>query len=146
MSLNRFLLSLVGSILLATPLWCQSTLYTSISISTNPSGARFTVDNQPYTSTVVFSWPIGSKHTLVFITDPLLPGQTAGTTFQTSTDGGTVYAFGGWRDGFRAGSDGRGYGVRLLVGSILLVCHLAAPLQCHVYPAVVPIMPGGVGP
>src|ERR1700704_3808596 len=99
MSLNRSLLSLVGSILLATPLWCQSTLYTSISISTNPSGARFTVDNQPYTSTAVFSWPIGSKHTLVFITDPLLPGQTTGAAFQTSTDGGTVYAFGGWRDG-----------------------------------------------
>ncbi|MDP8981952.1 MAG: hypothetical protein M3O35_15320, partial [Acidobacteriota bacterium] len=47
---------------------------------------------------MAFSWPIGSKHTLVFITDPLLPGQVAASAFQTSTDGGTVYAFNGWRD------------------------------------------------
>ena len=96
--MNRYLLSSVISVLLATPLWCQGP-FTTTSIGTNPSGARFTVDNEPYTSTVVFSWPIGSKHTLVFITDPVEPGQTAGTNFQTSTDGGTVYAFNGWKDG-----------------------------------------------
>src|ERR1700682_1255712 len=96
--MSRFLLSFVGSVLLAIPLWCQGTGFTSISVGTNPDGARFTVDNEPYTSTVVFSWPVGSKHTLVFPTDPLQPGQTAGTNFQTSTDGGTVYAFNGWKD------------------------------------------------
>ena len=95
LSINRFLLSFVISVLLATPLWCQPP-YTTTSIGTNPSGARFTVDNEPYTSTVVFSWPIGSKHTLVFVTDPADPPLT--TTLQTSTDGGTVYAFNGWRD------------------------------------------------
>jgi hypothetical protein len=87
----------VISVLLATPLWCQAP-FTTTTIGTNPSGARFTVDNEPYTSTVVFSWPIGSKHTLVFVTDPIEPGQTAGATFQTSTDGGTIYAFNGWKD------------------------------------------------
>ena len=95
LSMNRYLLSSVISVLLATPLWCQGPL-TTTTVGTNPSGARFTVDNEPYTSTVVFSWPIGSKHTLVFVTDPADPPAT--TTFQTSTDGGTVYAFNGWKD------------------------------------------------
>src|SRR5258708_18854563 len=93
--MNRSLLLLVVSVLLAMPLWCQAP-YTTTTIGTNPEGARFTVDNEPYSSSVVFSWPIGSKHTLVFITDPADPPKT--TTFQTSTDGGTVYAFNGWKD------------------------------------------------
>jgi uncharacterized protein (TIGR03437 family) len=98
LSMNRYLLSFVISVVLATPLWCQVGPYTTTTIGTNPDGARFTVDDEPYTSSVVFSWPVGSKHTLVFITDPVQEGQTANTTFQTSTDGGTVYAFNGWHD------------------------------------------------
>jgi uncharacterized protein (TIGR03437 family) len=56
------------------------------------------VDGQVYTSAVTLNWPVGSKHLVVFITDPPLPGQAATSNIQTSEDGGTQYAFSGWVD------------------------------------------------
>ncbi len=43
------------------------------------------------------NWPEGSEHTVVFLTDPPLAGQT-GSSVQTSLDGGTKFAFDGWVD------------------------------------------------
>jgi len=96
LSMNRLalvvLLSLSGLCLKAQTL-------STITISTQPSGARFTVDGQLYIQAETFVWPAGSKHILIFITDPPLPGQTSGTiSFQTSPDGGTLYGFSGWID------------------------------------------------
>ena len=70
----------------------------TITISTAPSGARFTVDGQLYSQAVTLVWPTGSKHYLVFITDPPLPNQAANTSVQTTPDGGTIYGFNGWND------------------------------------------------
>jgi uncharacterized protein (TIGR03437 family) len=56
------------------------------------------VDGQVYTQAVTLNWPAGSEHLLVFLTDPPLPGQTASTSVQTSTDGSTKYVFNGWVD------------------------------------------------
>jgi uncharacterized protein (TIGR03437 family) len=70
----------------------------SITISTDPSGARFTVDDQIYYKAATFLWPAGSKHTLVFILDTPPIGQTTAPRVQTSLDGGTIYAFSGWQD------------------------------------------------
>lgn len=64
-------------------------------ISTNPPGASFQVDGTTYSRTVTFSWPTGSQHLLVFLTDPPLAG---GTTNAFQTDGSTQYAFTGWLD------------------------------------------------
>lgn len=75
----------------------QAQSSSTITISTSSPGARFTVDGAYYTSAANFNWPTGSKHTLVFITDPPLPGQTVSNT-QTTVDGGTLFAFGGWVD------------------------------------------------
>src|SRR5260370_2211959 len=69
----------------------------AITISTDPPGARFSVDGQVYIQAQTFVWPKGSKHLLVFITDPVLPNQTA-TVVQTSVDGQTKWGFGGWVD------------------------------------------------
>ena len=57
-------------------LYAQTPLST-ITISTAPSGARFAVDGQVYISAITFVWPAGSKHIVVFVTDPVLPGQPA---------------------------------------------------------------------
>lgn len=73
----------------------QGQTSSSITISTNPSGARFQVDGVTYNSAVTFSWPEGSEHVLVFITDPPL---TSGTTNPLQTDGSTQYSFAGWED------------------------------------------------
>ena len=56
------------------------------------------VDGQVYTQAVTLNWPAGTKHILVFLTDPPLPNQTANTSIQTSSDGSTQYAFTGWAD------------------------------------------------
>ena len=75
----------------------QTTLSTT-TISTVPSGARFSVDGQVYDQAVTFAWPAGSKHLLVFITDPFLPGQQPNVVVQTSPQLDTQYIFGGWQD------------------------------------------------
>jgi len=95
--MNRFallsVLSLAGLCLNA-----QSPPQSAITISTNPGGARFSVDGQVYMQAATFVWPQGSKHLLVFITDPALPNQAVNTAVQTSVDGTTKWAFGGWID------------------------------------------------
>jgi hypothetical protein len=69
----------------------------TITISTNPAGARFYVDGTLYTMAATLNWPTGSEHTVVFLTDPPLPGQ-ASNGVQTSLDGGTQFAFNTWVD------------------------------------------------
>jgi len=85
-----FLLSLGG-------LCLQGQTSSTITISTNPSGARFQVDGSTYNAPVTFAWPTGSEHYVVFITNAPLSGQT-GNPVQTSLDGGTEYLFNGWED------------------------------------------------
>lgn len=92
--MNRFFLLL----LLTFGGMCLKAQVTSpITISTNPAGARFTVDGNLYYSAVSFNWPEGSEHIVVFVTDPPQPGQTT-SVVQTSIDGRTQYTFGGWVD------------------------------------------------
>jgi uncharacterized protein (TIGR03437 family) len=69
----------------------------SISIFTSLPGAKFMVDNALYYGSANFNWTSGGKHTLVFVLDSVTPPQTVSNT-QTSSDGGTVYTFGGWTD------------------------------------------------
>src|SRR5260370_10161401 len=69
----------------------------TITISTTPSGARYSVDGQTYIQPTTFVWPAGSKHLLVFVADTLLPNQ-AGGAVQTSANGTVQYVFGGWVD------------------------------------------------
>jgi uncharacterized protein (TIGR03437 family) len=84
-----FLLSLSG-------LCLEGQTTSGITISTNPSGARFQVDGTTYNAPANFNWPEGSTHYVVFITNPPLPGQ--GTSLlQTSLDGLTQYTFSGWQ-------------------------------------------------
>jgi len=84
-----FLLSLSG-------LCLQAQTSSSITISTNPPGARFEVDGVIYTEAANFSWPQGSEHVVAFITDPAQAGATS--LVQTSPDGSTIYTFSGWED------------------------------------------------
>jgi uncharacterized protein (TIGR03437 family) len=78
-------------------LQAQTTLST-ITISTAPSGARFAVDGTVYNQAVTLAWPAGSEHLVVFITDPILPGQQATTVVQTAPQGDTQYIFKSWVD------------------------------------------------
>lgn len=66
----------------------------SIRISTNPSGAMFQVDGTTYNAPVTFTWPTGSQHLVVFITDPPINGSSSAV----QTDGTTQYSFQGWVD------------------------------------------------
>ena len=94
LSMNRLSLLLFltfGSLCL------QAQTFSTITISTTPAGARFFVDGQQYAQAVTLVWPAGSKHILEFLTDPVVPGQTQANV-QTSSDGGTAYAFSGWTD------------------------------------------------
>jgi uncharacterized protein (TIGR03437 family) len=70
----------------------------TVSISTVPNGARFSVDGQVYNQAITLVWPAGSKHLLAFLVDPSLPGQPANASVQTSADGAIKYAFTGWVD------------------------------------------------
>src|SRR5581483_8975221 len=72
----------------------QAQTTSSITISTKPSGAKFSVDGTTYNAPVTFNWPTGSQHLVVFITDPPLNGSTS----LVQTDGTTQYAFSGWVD------------------------------------------------
>ena len=56
------------------------------------------VDGQVYSQTATLVWSAGSRHVVVFLTDPPWPNQTTNTTIQTSQPGTVQYAFGGWKD------------------------------------------------
>ncbi len=91
--MNRLFLPL----LLTLTAWCvQAQSFTTVTISTVPSGAKFTVDGQVYGQAATLVWPTGSKHIVGFITDPPAPGQT--TAVQTAPDGSAKYVFTGWLD------------------------------------------------
>ena len=85
-------------LLLSTVAACclQAQTFSTITISTVPNGAKFTVDGQVYNQAATLVWPAGSKHILGFITDPPPPGQT--TTVQSAPDGSIKYVFSGWTD------------------------------------------------
>lgn len=96
-SMNRLsALILLGFCALA--LHAQSS--SSITISTNPTGAQFSVDGTLYSQAVTFIWPSGSAHYVAFITDTPPPNSPPGTTtnVQTSLDGTTQWTFNGWQD------------------------------------------------
>src|SRR5258706_10121231 len=93
--MNRFAL-LSALSLTGLCLYAQAPTEGAITISTDPPGARFSVDGQVYIQAQTFVWPKGSKHILVFITDPVLPNQPANTSVQTAVDGQTKWSFGGW--------------------------------------------------
>jgi uncharacterized protein (TIGR03437 family) len=81
-----------------TGLCLQAQSLSSVTISTDPTGARFTVDGQIYFGAANFVWPAGSKHTLVFLTDPTLDTDPPNTHLQTGLLGDTQYIFSGWQD------------------------------------------------
>jgi len=56
------------------------------------------VDGQVYSQAVTLNWVAGSKHLLVFLTDPPLPNSTTTSSCQTSVDGSTVFCLTGWKD------------------------------------------------
>ena len=56
------------------------------------------VDGQVYSQPATLVWPAGSKHLLVFITDPPVPNQQTTSIVQTSPDGGIKYLFNSWVD------------------------------------------------
>jgi len=70
----------------------------TITISASPAGPSFLVDGTLYHMTATLNWPEGSEHTVVFLTDPPVAGQTTSALVQTSLDGGTKWAFNGWVD------------------------------------------------
>jgi uncharacterized protein (TIGR03437 family) len=74
----------------------QAQTSSTITISTVPSGARFTVDGTLYLAPVTLNWPQGSEHIVDFISDTAA-GQTT-QIVQTAPDGQTQYSFGGWTD------------------------------------------------
>src|ERR1700689_1316509 len=89
--LSLFLLLSLGGVCL------QGQTASSITISTNPAGARFQVDGTTYNAAVTFDWPTGSTHYVIFLTDP--PSVNGSTTLvQTSTTGNIQYIFSGWQD------------------------------------------------
>jgi uncharacterized protein (TIGR03437 family) len=92
--MNRF-----SSLLLLTfgGMCLQAQVTSTITISTSPTGARFTVDGTLYSAPAVLNWPEGSEHVVAFLENPPEAGLPAGNV-QTSLDGRTQYAFSGWVD------------------------------------------------
>lgn len=90
--MNRFsilLLLFLGGVCL------QGQTPTGITISTSPAGAQFQVDGTTYNRAQTFTWPQGSTHVVVFLTDPPIAN---GTQNLNQTDGSTQYTFTGWVD------------------------------------------------
>src|ERR1700681_484590 len=93
--MNRLFLPVLLSL---TGLCLNGQNSSTTTISTVPAGVRFMVDGRVYTQAVTLNWLAGTKHILVFLTDPPLPNQTTSTSIQTSSDGSTQYIFTGWVD------------------------------------------------
>ena len=85
-------------LLAATGFCLRAQTFSTITIQTVPSGARFYVDGQLYTSAATLVWPAGSKHIVSFQVDSPVPNQTSSGVVQTSPDGLKQYSFSGWLD------------------------------------------------
>lgn len=68
----------------------------SVSIGLSAPGATFYVDGQPYGSSQLFLWPVGSKHILQFPFSVDANGNLLG--YQSSNFGTVQWAFSGWTD------------------------------------------------
>ena len=83
-------------LVLLTACCLQAQTFSTVTISTVPNGAKFTVDGQVYNLAATLVWPAGSKHIVSFITDPPAPNQSG--LAQTAPDGSAQYVFSGWVD------------------------------------------------
>ena len=81
--------------LLCAAAHAQNVPITSVRIYTEPPGARFYVDGEPYSNPQVFLWPQGSKHILQF---PTANDNGVSTGCQVSRDLLSQFCFGGWTD------------------------------------------------
>ena len=81
-------------------LWAQQT-NTFMTITTSPSGGQFKVDGQPYVSSAVFSWVIGSRHVIQVLEDQI-PASYDPTTIATRASLSQLPScfrrFNGWTD------------------------------------------------
>ena len=68
----------------------QAQTSSTITIGSNPVGARIMVDSVVYNGTVTLNWPSGSQHVVSFVTDAC--------PVQTSQDGSTQFALDAWVD------------------------------------------------
>jgi uncharacterized protein (TIGR03437 family) len=75
--------------------WAQGV--SQITIGLTQPGAAFLVDGVTYTTTQVFSWPTGSKHTVQFLYS-IDPNTGAQQPFQGANSGTVEYFFTGWTD------------------------------------------------
>ena len=94
LSMNRLLLTVFFA---ATGICLQAQTFSTITIQTVPSGAKFIVDGQLYSNAATLVWPAGSEHVVAFVLDSQSNPQ-ASTNVQTSTDGSAAYTFNGWVD------------------------------------------------
>ena len=92
--LNR-LYPFIALILLCFGASAQDATISSIRIYTEPSGARFYVDGQPYSNPQVFLWPQGSKHIVQF---PTSDSDGKSTGCQMSRDLTSQFCFSSWTD------------------------------------------------
>jgi len=94
LSMNRLPLLVF---LAASGLSLHAQTFSTITIQTVPSGARFYIDGQVYASAATLVWPAGSKHIVSFLIDSAAAQQTT-APIQTSPDGSVQYVFSGWVD------------------------------------------------
>ncbi|HYL36175.1 MAG TPA: hypothetical protein VEV17_09715 [Bryobacteraceae bacterium] len=76
-------------LLFSSSLCLPAQTFSTITISTVPSGAQFSVDGQVYLSATTLVWPAGSSHVVAFV---------GSSGAQGSPDGTTQYGFTGWVD------------------------------------------------
>ncbi|MGA2184899.1 MAG: hypothetical protein ABSH47_17915 [Bryobacteraceae bacterium] len=100
MSIHRFVFCLLTVTGMAS-LWAQQSTNTFMTVTTSPSGGTFLVDGQPYVSSAVFSWVIGSKHVIQALQDLAPPGYdptTIATRANLNEFPSCYRRFSGWTD------------------------------------------------
>ena len=90
-SLNR--LAILG-LLACGGAWAQNTVAVSVGLSA--PGAYFMIDGQPFSSTQIVQWQVGSTHQVYFIQSQEPDGSVGNHQYPTSSTQGLRYTFAAW--------------------------------------------------
>ncbi|HZS94299.1 MAG TPA: hypothetical protein VFA78_05850 [Chloroflexota bacterium] len=97
--MNRTI-TIAAAIAFSSVLAAQTPTGSSIRIGANVPWAQFMVDGQTYTGMATFLWPQGSKHTVQFISNVIVPPACApiASAIQAAPDATMALTFSGWTD------------------------------------------------
>src|SRR5436305_14616090 len=87
---------LASLVVISGGIWAQTPVTSSVKVGTSIDGPLYYVDGRQYSTTQIFLWPEGSKHTLQFLYS-IDVASGVEFPYQSANSGTQRYTFSGWK-------------------------------------------------